>query len=568
MININSQMVFKKLIIFDVEAKESKTLSFENGVNIITSSDNQVGKSTIMKSLYYCLGGDVFFSDRLNLKSKMHFLELEIKKKNLKFIRHGKVIVVVSESRTYKFNSATSLSAFLSEHFEYKIYLESKENTYIIAPPVFYFLPYYIDQDYGWTPELKSFNKLNQFDKSKRKFYNYYHLNLLNEEFGKIQIQKKELEVDIKKLNSDLQNIIGLLEYIKNDISSYNVELDFNILKLEYENTLSKYKKYSYDLNNIRRKLLHYDEDLYKTDIVINNLNSSLREHTKVKNNIKKHFEVECPDCNAIFEVQAKDILRMNYNISDLNSSKLELIDLKEKILENKRKVQKDYEKLNALIKEIEESKVESEITFDKVLKFKGLQETNQKLSSEYTIKNAELEVFNEKLKDVKSKLNLWNEQINKANRDYREKLDLNLLLFNSTEYELPEKIEIDHTITASGSGQVRVNLARVYSFLQLKEIVSPQHIRLPLVIDSPKGGEQSVSNSELILSLLTEKMELPNQVIVATIDFDSFYKGDSSKFNVITLKNSKYSLLSNEDYIDNEEVILSYFDLYYKACK
>ncbi|QEY23062.1 hypothetical protein D0S48_18250 [Psychrobacillus sp. AK 1817] len=551
-----------------MEAKTSKTINFYEGINIITSKDNQLGKSTIMKSLYYCLGSEMFFSDRLNLKTKMHFLELEIKGKPYLFLRHGKIIVVKDRNGLHKFNSATELSHFLSEILELKVMLESKGKSYVIAPPVFTFLPYYIDQDYGWTPELKSFDNLNQFDKNKRKYYSYYHLSLLNEEFGEFQIQKKTLEIKIKELLLALQNATNLLEYINNTLTKFKKEIDLEFLRIEYENTLVKYKKYSFDLNNLRKNLIKINEEIYKIDNIINNLNESQKDHEKVIKNIKKNLEVECPNCQSIFEVQAKDVFRINYNISDLDSSKIELIDLKEKVLEKKQKVEKDYYSLNELLHKIENEKVKSEITFDEVLRFKGLEETQQKLTTEYLFNDAELKKEKKQLSRINKQLKSWNDSIDKANESYRDILEYNLHLFNTKENDLPSKIEIDHTISASGSGQVRVNLARIYSFLQLKENTSNSHIRLPLLIDSPKGGEQSVSNSELILSLITDKMELPNQIILATIDFDSFYRGDVKDFNLIVLDNPQYSLLNTQDYLSNEALIKQYFELYWLACK
>lgn len=561
-------MLFKRLIIFDFEKKESKTIIFYDGINIITSKDNHLGKSTIMKSLYYCLGSEMYFSDRINLKTKIHFLELEIKEKAYVFLRHGKNIVVKDNGTLYKFKSATELSQFLNGILELKVMLESKEKQYIVAPPVFTFLPYYIDQDYGWTPELKSFDNLNQFDKSKRKYHSYYHLSLLNEDFGDFQIQKKAQEMIIKELNATIQNASNLLGYISKNLTSYKKELDIEFIKLDYENTLIKYKKYSYDLNNLRKSLIMLNEEIYKIDNIINSLDDSQKEKEKVIKNIKKTLEVECPNCQSIFEVQAKDIFRINYNISNLDASKIELLDLKEKIIDRKRKVEKDYYSLSEMLKKIENEKIESEITFDEILKFKGLEETQEKLTSEYIYNSTELKNQKKQLSLINKQLKSWNDSIEEANNLYRELLSINLHLFDTKENDLPDIIDIDHTIKASGSGQVRVNLARVYSFLQLKEKKSSNHIRLPLLIDSPKGGEQSVSNSELILSLITDKMELPNQIIVATIDFDSFYKGDMKDLNLTVLKNPQFSLLNSIDYQINEVIIKEYFDLYWQVCK
>lgn len=561
-------MLFKKLIIFDFKSKMAKIVPFNEGINIITSSENQVGKSTIIKSLYYCLGGEVFFSNRLDINNKIVFLEVEIENNVFVFIRQSSYIVVKTNDNLFKFNSATQLAEFLSGILGFKVMLESKGGEFITAPPVFFYLPYYIDQDYGWTPELISFNKLKQFNKLQMKFYSYYHFGVLNKDFGEGRSEKKKIEKEIKKISTNFENVSKLLEFIENDLSSYNQDLNVDLLKLQYENALSDYKKYSYNLNNVRRELISINEEIYKIDKVIESITQSQKDHEKVIKNVKKQFEVECPNCESTFEVQAKDIFRINYNISDLDASKIELLNMKNKLNDRNIKVKKEFDELNEILIKIEKNKVTSELSFEQILKFKGLQETQQQLNKDYIYQDNEIKKKRKELKKVNEQLRVWNDKIKDTNSSYREKLNANLILFNTDENELPDIIEIDHNFTASGSGQVRVNLARVYSLLQLKEEMDDDHIRLPLVIDSPKGGEQSVTNSELILTLLTEKMEIPNQIILATIDFNSFYKGDLSSFNLIEIKNPKYSLLNEEEYQKNKKMIDGYFNMYWEACK
>lgn len=561
-------MIFKKLIIFDYEKKKSKSIVFDEGINVITSKDNQLGKSTIMKSLYYCLGGEVFFSDRLNLKTKIHFLEINVKNDSYLFIRNGKNIVVKHREKVYKFSNMTELSNFLSELFEFKIMLESRGGEYVVAPPVFNFLPYYVDQDRGWTPELSSFDKLDQFIKNKRKFYSYYHLSILNEEFGQIQAQKKELEIHKDKLNDNIKNSRSLLNYIETTLTTYEREINLDSIKLEYETTLSKYKKYSYDLNNLRKYLLNLNEEVYKIDNIIKGIDNTQSGHEKTLKKLKKSLGIECPQCHTLFEVQSKDIFKINYNIVDLNSSKIDLINLKREITDKKQKVEGEYSTLKDKLDEIEREKLKSKYTFDEVLKFKGMEETKQKLTSEYIENNDELNQVKSEIVLINRKLKGWDYDISEANSLYKEMLEYNLYLFNAEENKLPDKIEIDHKLSSSGSGQVRVNLARVYSFLQLKEKKNREHIRLPLLIDSPKGAEQSEDNSKLVLSLITEKMELPNQIIVATIDFESFYDVDSHNVNLISLNNPRYGVLSNEDYITNQLEIDRYFHVYWQSYK
>ncbi|MFB0831833.1 Lamassu anti-phage system protein LmuB [Brevibacillus laterosporus] len=561
-----NRVLINKLFIFDVIDKKSKSVIFKDGINIVTSKGNQIGKSTIMKSIYYTLGAVVFFAERLNLKTKIHILEIEVNGKEYVFIRHGDIVVIKDNKGILKTSSSTELSCELGDIFGFSIFLEDKQKRNVIAPPVFHYIPYYIDQDHGWTSELKSFDNLGQFDKKSRDSLYYYHLGILDVEYGLRLKEKKELDFLLDSLKTRNKEILGLLTYIRENITAINLEMDTTALQIQKREILSKYKKYSYDLNNIRRKIIEYQEELHKIENVIGNLNNALKQSDKVKEHIKHQFDVECPHCFEHFELQTKDILKINYKIADLEASKLEMIDIKEKILKQIKKVQKEFQDYEFALKAIEKEKIDSDNTFEDILKFKGLQETQKQLIIELKKNVSEIEINSEKLKKVIGKLKKWQDEIDKANKRYRDILSLNLKRFNSDENELPKNYNIGKNVKASGSGQVRLNLSRVYSFIKLVEEYKPDGLKYPLVIDSPKGGEQSISNSELILKLLTKEAQISNQIILATIDFESFYVGNTDKFNIITLNNEIYSLLSVEDYQRNKIIIDYYISIYFEA--
>ena len=75
------KMIFKDLYIFSPSEKLGKYVSFEEGVNIISSNQvdgANVGKSVIMRSLYYALGAEVFFESKFAPKIRCLFLNLQL----------------------------------------------------------------------------------------------------------------------------------------------------------------------------------------------------------------------------------------------------------------------------------------------------------------------------------------------------------------------------------------------------------------------------------------------------------------------------------------------------------
>lgn len=562
-----SKLIINRLLIIDVEMKKAKSVNFKDGVNIITSSDNQVGKSTLMKSLYYTLGAEVFFAERFKVKTKVHILEFSVNDNTYECIRYNDIVVVrKNKNLTVKCTSATQLSEALKEIFGFSIFIENKQNEYVLAPPVYYFIPYYIDQDNGWVKDINSFDKLSQFNKDKRDTIYYYHLGILNDNYSKCLIEMKKLTAEINDYKKKQNEIMALLQYIRNNLTKIDLTLNLESMEIEKKELLKKYKEYSFDLNNVRREILEYQEEVFKIDNIIANLESTVKESNNIKKHLKHEFDIECPYCKKNFEVQAKDILKINYNIEDLQKTKLEMLSMREKVSNKIDYLKKKFVSFEERLNEIENNKINVDNTFDEFLKYKGLQETRKQLNTQLVENNSVLMSSDEELKQIKKSLKDWKKKIKDANDKYREILTINLMEFNTKENELPKNINIGTGIIASGSGQIRVNLARVYSFLEVLLEYNEEGLKFPLVIDSPKGGEQSTSNSELILELITQTKNIENQIILATIDFDSFYKGDLSKFNKITLENKEYNLLSQKDYTKYKADIDSFLEVIFKA--
>ncbi len=87
--------------------------------------------------------------------------------------------------------------------------------SYISSAPVFMYLPYYIDQEHGWTPETESFDKLTQFNKQQRKLSLFYHLGCYGEDFVEKSLRAKQLEdeqVLENKESEDCQRIVAYLQ--------------------------------------------------------------------------------------------------------------------------------------------------------------------------------------------------------------------------------------------------------------------------------------------------------------------------------------------------------------------
>lgn len=69
-------LVVSAITMVDLTNKEAKRVYFSPGKNLITSARNHLGKSVVMKSIYYTLGAEVYYPNpikKLNLLTYIDF---------------------------------------------------------------------------------------------------------------------------------------------------------------------------------------------------------------------------------------------------------------------------------------------------------------------------------------------------------------------------------------------------------------------------------------------------------------------------------------------------------------
>lgn len=79
-----------------------------------------------------------------------------------------------------------------------------------MAPPVFTFMPYYIDQDKGWSGLYNSFAAIEQYKSADRIKSLYYHLNIYTKGTVELMAERDRLKEHLEALaiESDRLNTI------------------------------------------------------------------------------------------------------------------------------------------------------------------------------------------------------------------------------------------------------------------------------------------------------------------------------------------------------------------------
>lgn len=528
--------------IFDVNQKLAFSCDFINGINVITGTENHVGKSSLIKSIYYAFGAEVKYDNVWNLKAKLVSVTFFINNVQYTINRLNKRFLIqdVNQNKIFRTESISDeLAKYLAKLFGFKIILSNKLKKRIIAPPVYYFLPYYIDQDSGWGNEVyTSFKNLMQFDKKERLKCLYYHLGYYNEEIdellNKISILKNENDV----LDDKIKKIDTTLDIIEKQSLDFKYNLDE-----EMDEKIAFFK------NNINSKLEEFDNiknKLSEITNIISILNHNLKNLKKTNLNSEKNLYTKCPNCfYEWFNNGYKDIAYYEYS----KIKKEQSIEEHKKTIQQHKNLLKEYkEKYKNLYNEITSYTLlssDNEI-LSKFMISKGFSNFKEKLNNNKKSLDLKIKennkILNKENKELNSKISISN-----IDKIYNEKIIFFLKKLNA----LDERAKINAKICSPMGGQGNLTVKNILSsylaIFKMMEESENQVIRFTFIVDSPRSKEASDKSSIDIMSEITNISNI-NQVIFATVNYDLYSKKMEKDVNKIELSRIK-ELLNKEDF-------------------
>ena len=292
------EMYFDNILIADITEKTARFHKFEKGFNVITSQDNHVGKSSLLKSLYYTMGAEVEFDNVWSKNTKIYVVEFYVDKIKYRVARWQKAFALFSGTELIL--TTKSVSRDLAKEFEkifsFAVYMANKKTNKIeLAPPAFTFMPYYIDQDRGWSGLYESFSNIDQYKKPDRIKSLYYHLGIytrstvelmakkdaLKDKIEQLKVEEEKIRITIDSLYEETQNLVPAdsieelerlrfawgeenfkFKLLQRLAEIYESDKNYNKALLTYQQSLNLAQTPS-QKEDILNKMLKLFEDLY-----------------------------------------------------------------------------------------------------------------------------------------------------------------------------------------------------------------------------------------------------------------------------------------------------------------
>jgi len=560
---------FIQLLVLSNSTKSANRFKFSKSLNLITASDNSVGKSTLLKLIFWGLGCEPELDTTWKAQDSKTIVDFEIELKKYRVKRYKNQIYLKEDNSEYEeFQKITGdYSKRFAEIVGFKALLPNQSSSLLeTPPPAYYFLPFYIDQKRSWAKAWDNFDNLGQYRSWKSTIIKY-HVGLLKPEHFEIESDKTDKKENQKNIEQDVVKIDTTLEVIENYIpQSVNTVTTIDAIN----KITDSIKKDLEMLQQSQEELLHsmaiYNSERtyqYQQQIMTEKLIFEIDKDYKFSVESIEDDEVECPLCGVVHEnsiVNRASIMtdktQAENQLSEIISS-IEKID--KKINSNERKL----ESVKSQIAEINDKYVieedtESKIDFNQIIESVAGNSIKTNVTKTKSIKQAEIKAIETEIKELKKEQKLLTtaeeiesiqETFNSILTKHIEKLDAEAV--NLSEINTP--LDYNKVIKEGGAAEgARAILAYYLTIFSMVEMFGNE-VKSPLVIDTPNQQEQSHTNYEKIVEMLTDDLLTKNQVIMSAMENEQL-SPFMEKAQIITLDENK--ILNKEKY---EEVKIEF---------
>ncbi|ENZ5625265.1 hypothetical protein ACGWZA_000380 [Enterococcus hirae] len=463
-------------------------------LNVISSDDNNKGKTIIIQSLMYCLGSEPVFPSSFKFKKYYYIIEFEHEKTLYTLYRKNDTFVLYVKKSILIFDNVSELKRYWTKNI-FPLPQIVKDSIKRIVDPELFNQIFFVGQD-----KKDSSNIANKGFYSKKDFYNMLYdyagigeigltteeLNIEKEKLKKLKEEKKALLKKHKILNSKKEPI----NYISKH--SDRVALEEKIKQVE------KVKDILIELKNLRNRTMNRRA---KYEI-------TLKELRSLNRNISTG-ELQCLDCNSthIGYVSSSDA-NFTFDVSTTEVRGQIIESINEKINSYSEELDKQTSEINMYQLQLQNLLSDESISIESIVLYKDD-------VSDIAIVEKELATLEGQISEITSSLKLNN----KNNVDIIEKQNLFISKIISEMNSVYKQIDPSGTLTFddiftkrnevfSGSEATEFHISKMYA---LAKILPHQY---PIVIDSFRAEDLSTDREKIVINLFNQ---LTNQVIFTT---------------------------------------------------
>jgi DNA repair exonuclease SbcCD ATPase subunit len=242
-------------------------------------------------------------------------------------------------------------------------------------------MPFYIDQDDGWTSSWNSFAALDTLPQNpKRKILEYY-VGMRPENYYQTQAAIDQAKIDMRELRTNRRGIVLTSGALKADFPGPILPVDFSNFEQEIARLTKLVAEQQGEEESRLKALIALHNDLAVVE-------SQLRAIRRVNEELRRDFafasttlpeSVQCPTCNAVYDNDfasrfeiVDDAQRAIEMISELEGEKARIVEEVAKTRPAHQAARKRYEATRDLLQQTRDSVSLSEIISSRATEIVG----------------------------------------------------------------------------------------------------------------------------------------------------------------------------------------------------
>lgn len=516
--------VIREIRILSRRERAALSVRFNEPITVIRG-ENDTGKSSLMKTLYWTLGCEpAKTSDEWRALDICAAVTVAIDGASLTFVRHNRRVGLFDErgSLVRVFSSISGeLATFVAERFRFGLVLNKRgSGEPEIPPPAFYLLPYCFDQDASWSETWAAFSQLGQYAAWQGDIAEY-HTGFRDSQYYRLKAELKSLAAERVEPEREERALGRALDQVKERLAAVQVDIDLERFHREIaelvvraDRLATEQEKYRNRVGELVEKRSFATSQLAMARAVLADLS---KDYTFA---LQQADHVDCPTCGATYHnsiVERFALAVDQHRCEDL------VVDLNGEIAT----VNRDMAKAEA---ELSECLRLGEEIADVLATKRGLITLKQVIQSEARGEavgalERQLEEVRERLATLVAAEREASATLKELDSKGRRRAFLDDLSDLVARYSValnvpaPSRVQkFSYSITETGSDAPRAILAYQYAILALAWR-REDAVHAPLCIDSPNQQDQDLANYKAMLEFIRDRRHPDQQLILALVD-------------------------------------------------
>lgn len=554
-------LAFQNLWILSKTEKAAASLSLSPDVNLLLG-ENDVGKSTLVKSFYHCLGADTPQINNTVWKkaNPIYCVKFAVDGTDYHVVRDEKYFGVFDGdknliSRHIGVGGENGFASFMNSVLGFDIELERQADGRLgTAGPAFYFLPFYVDQDEGWSTSWSSFVGLRQFSSYRRLMLDY-HLGVRSQSYYDARKREIELQEQLAVVQDERVSMQAARNSIEKRKIRTQVDLDPVAFRTELEAIVDQFNGVYAQQQQILSRLKDTRNQRNSVDTELDVLKRAICEleaDYRYSESPAAPDVVGCPTCGTEFcnsfveRFGILDDIDQCHALVDQWLKKRNDVSIQLGIIEG------EYRAISEQLKSVEAtlSRTKKNVTLSELIASEGMKEMISALNNDIREMLDQEEGVNSKIAANSDGLKIDGDRKKEILTWYKARMkeylnSLNVGVLGEDDYNALDK-QIKNN--ALGSDLPRALLAQYFAFLNTMNQFNAFTL-CPMLVDSPFQQEQDPTNRKAILNFIVSKKLPGQQMILATISVEEFAENSALRTAARHILDNKLSVLRKDRY-------------------